>query len=244
MCGAVLRCVVPAPAAGEPGQHGWGGRGRWCGRAGQSDCPARPGRGGTPEWSPGPRDPDESRLAGRRRRRGGAVRTHVPDRAADGPIERTSPADRLLGLRHEVTRTRNRPREHAGVGPRGRRSRHPQEPSPAPGTAADGSWPARRGPRTRGRGAPAPARPRGGHGRAPGDGTPGPRQPAPPFRAAAGAYAPKSVRRRWRGSKTAGVAAMVRAPVGRSPGRPPVTAPASRAIRSPAARSQGCSPRS
>ncbi|MFK4545985.1 hypothetical protein RKD29_005581 [Streptomyces tendae] len=78
---------------------------------------------------------------------------------------------------------------------------------------------------------------------APNDNTP-PRRPAPPSAQPPEAYAPKSVRSRWRGSKTAGVAAMVRAPVGRSPGRPPVTAPASRAIRSPAARSQGCSPRS
>ncbi|CAM5374091.1 hypothetical protein SGRIM128S_07116 [Streptomyces griseomycini] len=56
--------------------------------------------------------------------------------------------------------------------------------------------------------------------------------------------APNSSRWRWSGSKTPGVAATVRSPVGRCPGRPPVSAPASRAIRSPAARSQGCSPRS
>ncbi len=57
-------------------------------------------------------------------------------------------------------------------------------------------------------------------------------------------HAPKSSSRRWRGSNTPGAPATVRSGDGRSPGRPPVSAPASRAMRSPAAKSQAWRPRS
>lgn len=56
--------------------------------------------------------------------------------------------------------------------------------------------------------------------------------------------APSSSRRLWSRSKSPGGAAIVSSPDGTSPGRPPVSAPASLAMRSPAARSQGFRPRS